>query len=188
MDAASVARPDEPDRMATAHALGRRPWPAIALLDVAQLPHSPDARWVGPAVFFRGGPPSVRTSVVGACIDRQRRRQPNRGLVCCLTSGTRSSRARSRTPRLPFTTTTRVQKRRRRCSLRCRRRKPQNWDLETLLDTLNETLDLAKVRAVDGELLPLGQLLPAIYLAANPRRDTVSTDLRAILQRSEAIR
>ena len=62
-----------------------------------------------------------------------------------------------------------------------------SWDLETLLDTLNEMLDLAKVRAVDAELLPLGQLLPAIYLAANPRSDTVSTDLRGILQRSEAI-
>jgi hypothetical protein len=59
-----------------------------------------------------------------------------------------------------------------------------NWDLETLLDTLNETLDLAKVRAVDGELHPLGQLLPAIYLADNPLRDTVSTDLTHILQRS----
>ena len=59
-----------------------------------------------------------------------------------------------------------------------------NWDLETLLDTLNETLDLAKLRAVDGELLPFGQLLPAIYMASNPRTDTVSTDLRNILQRS----
>ena len=40
------------------------------------------------------------------------------------------------------------------------------WDLASLLAILNETLDLAKVRAVDGELLgALGQLLPAIYLA-----------------------
>jgi hypothetical protein len=59
------------------------------------------------------------------------------------------------------------------------------WDLDSLLDTVNETLDLAKIRAVDGELLPLGQLLPAVYLAANPRRETVSTDLRAVLQRAD---
>lgn len=61
------------------------------------------------------------------------------------------------------------------------------WDLGTLLDTLNETLDLAKIRAVDSELLPLGQLLPAIYLAANPLRETVATDLRAVLQRANAL-
>jgi hypothetical protein len=52
-----------------------------------------------------------------------------------------------------------------------------HWDLPSLVDTLRETLDLAKIRAVDSELLDsLGQLLPAIYLAANPRDETVSTD------------
>ena len=51
------------------------------------------------------------------------------------------------------------------------------WDLETLIDTLTETLDLTKIRAVDGELIDeLAQLLPAIYLAANADGDTVSTD------------
>ena len=56
------------------------------------------------------------------------------------------------------------------------------WDLDTLVDTLQETLDLAKVRAVDGELLgALGQLLPAIYLSTNTRDETISTDLRPLL-------
>jgi len=50
------------------------------------------------------------------------------------------------------------------------------WELDTVVDALNETLDLAAVRAVDGELLgALGQLLPALYLAANVSGDTVST-------------
>ncbi len=50
------------------------------------------------------------------------------------------------------------------------------WDLAGLAATLHEALDLAKLRAVDGELLgALGQLLPAIYLAANAANDTVST-------------
>ncbi len=53
------------------------------------------------------------------------------------------------------------------------------WDLPSLVDMLRETLDLAKIRAVDGELLgSLSQLLPAIYLATIPRDDTVSTDFR----------
>ncbi len=43
---------------------------------------------------------------------------------------------------------------------------------------VNETLDLAKLRGVDGELLgELGQLLPGIYLAANASDDTISTRL-----------
>jgi hypothetical protein len=51
------------------------------------------------------------------------------------------------------------------------------WDLETVLDILHETLDLAKVRAVDGQLVRgLGQLLPAVLLAANHSRETISTD------------
>lgn len=54
------------------------------------------------------------------------------------------------------------------------------WDLASLLAILNETLDLAKVRAVDGELLgTLGQVLPAIYLADSPEEVTVRTDFAA---------
>ena len=52
----------------------------------------------------------------------------------------------------------------------------ERWDLDSLITILNETLDLAKIRAVDGELLEqLSQLLPAIYLTANTADDTVST-------------
>jgi hypothetical protein len=55
------------------------------------------------------------------------------------------------------------------------------WDLETLLDTLNETFDLARIRAVDSDLLPLGQVLPVIYMASNPSNETVSTNLHGVL-------
>lgn len=52
-----------------------------------------------------------------------------------------------------------------------------NWALEDMIATLTETLDLAKVRAVDSELLDdFSQMLPAIYLATNAENDTVSTD------------
>jgi hypothetical protein len=51
------------------------------------------------------------------------------------------------------------------------------WDLETVLDILHETLDLAKLRIVDAQLVGgLGQLLPAVLLAANRERDTISTN------------
>ena len=52
----------------------------------------------------------------------------------------------------------------------------QTWSLDTVIAILRETLELARVRTVDGELLEqLAQVLPATYLAANPRNDTIST-------------
>jgi len=54
----------------------------------------------------------------------------------------------------------------------------QTWDIGTFANILNETADLAKVRAVDLELLPaLGQLLPAVYLATDLEDNTISTNL-----------
>jgi hypothetical protein len=52
-----------------------------------------------------------------------------------------------------------------------------SWDLATVVDILNETLDLAKMRAVDGRLLgALGQLLPATYFTQNQNRDTITIE------------
>ncbi|MEU5689951.1 hypothetical protein DEJ48_38915 [Streptomyces venezuelae] len=56
----------------------------------------------------------------------------------------------------------------------------QPWDTDTLQDVLAETIDLARVRAVDPDALPdLGQYLPALMLACNvggdPQGDTIST-------------
>jgi hypothetical protein len=65
------------------------------------------------------------------------------------------------------------------------------WSLAALGATVLETLDLARARLVDAEALAspiapppgapavprLGQYLPAIYLAAAPAPDTVTTDL-----------
>jgi hypothetical protein len=52
------------------------------------------------------------------------------------------------------------------------------WDVETLLDTVRETLTLAKIRGVDGSLLQsLRPFLPAICLTGNTANETVSTDL-----------
>jgi hypothetical protein len=52
------------------------------------------------------------------------------------------------------------------------------WDFDSLAAILNETLDLAKVRAVDLETLdPLASLIPTIFLAANAGDETISTTL-----------
>jgi hypothetical protein len=53
-----------------------------------------------------------------------------------------------------------------------------SWDTETLIDTVRETLTLAKIRAVDSPLLEsLRPFLPAICLTGNTANETVSTDL-----------
>jgi hypothetical protein len=150
---------------------------------VAQLPHSPNARWVGlPFSSETSRPPSGRLSLalhravaapanepwVGLLLDEWNEIIPRRVEDTAIAFHYDDPGAEAAQAVLIAVPPTQA----------------QNWDLETLLDTVNETLDFAKVRGVDSELLPLGQLLPAVYLAANPRGDTVSTDLRAILQRS----
>jgi len=64
-----------------------------------------------------------------------------------------------------------------------------NWTTETLATIVNETLDLAKVRAVDGELLgDLGQFLPALCFAGNVANDTVATNFNQYTSASPAVR
>jgi hypothetical protein len=57
----------------------------------------------------------------------------------------------------------------------------QDWTTETLRRVLMETLDLAKLRAVDtGSLGAAAQHLPALYLALNTEDHAVSTDFAAL--------
>ncbi|HLO02257.1 MAG TPA: hypothetical protein VK191_04010, partial [Symbiobacteriaceae bacterium] len=60
--------------------------------------------------------------------------------------------------------------------------KGTQWSLDLLEQILRETLDLAKLRAVDPAALgQAGHFLPAIYLAHNTANATVSTDLKPLL-------
>jgi hypothetical protein len=63
------------------------------------------------------------------------------------------------------------------------------WDIDTLLDTVRETLLLSKVRAVDSSLLGgLGQFLPAICLTGNTANEVVSTNFLTELIAEPTIR
>jgi hypothetical protein len=150
-------------------------------LAAAQLPHAPNARWVGLAfsteeerppsgclslVLHHATTPATSEPWVGLLLDEWNEIIPGRTedtAVAFHYDDPGAEAAQAILIAVPPTDAV-------------------QWDQATLLDILNETLDMAKLRAVDGELLPLGQLLPAIYLASNPARDTVSTDLRPILQ------
>ena len=55
------------------------------------------------------------------------------------------------------------------------------WTIGSLQQVLLETLDLARVRAVDSEALDeVGHYLPALYFAFNAAGETVSTDFTTI--------
>jgi hypothetical protein len=57
-------------------------------------------------------------------------------------------------------------------------RRQDTWTWPDLVQTVYDTLDLAKIRAVDTETLTgLGHYLPGIFLSYNPDDDTVSTDM-----------
>jgi hypothetical protein len=49
------------------------------------------------------------------------------------------------------------------------------WSFTELEAIVNETIDLARIRPVDSDMISLGQLTPAVVLAANTQNKTVST-------------
>ena len=65
---------------------------------------------------------------------------------------------------------------------------PGTWDLPTLLDTVNEAADLARLRTLAAkELAPLGGFLPALYLPNDYTRDVPSVPIKDMLMRAEAV-
>src|SRR5262249_26520079 len=63
------------------------------------------------------------------------------------------------------------------------------WDTDTLLDTVRETLLLAKIRSVDSTLLEgLRPFLPAICLTGNTANEAVSTNFLGSLVTEPTIR
>ena len=52
-----------------------------------------------------------------------------------------------------------------------------NWNVAELAAIVNETLDLAQIRPVDNDKVPLGQLVPPICLASNLQNYVVSTHI-----------
>ena len=64
----------------------------------------------------------------------------------------------------------------------------ETWSLDTVIAVLRETLELARLRAVDGDLLGvLSQLLPTTYLAANSKADTIAVKFKGTLMKDALI-
>jgi hypothetical protein len=58
-----------------------------------------------------------------------------------------------------------------------------NWDFDTLVSVLNDTLDWARTRGADGDVVgnALGQMLPGNFLANNANNDTIATHITEIV-------
>ena len=102
---------------------------------------------------------------------------PAAGSASSSTSGPRPSPRPRRARRSRSATSRPSRSRRKPCCSPSRRPTAPSWDRDTLLDTVRETLILAKIRAVDSSLLDsLRPFLPAICLTGNTANETVSTD------------
>ena len=49
------------------------------------------------------------------------------------------------------------------------------WSFTEIEAIVNETIDLARIRPVDSDMISIGQLMPAVLLAANTQNKTIST-------------
>ncbi|HJZ83285.1 MAG TPA: hypothetical protein VKD91_23150, partial [Pyrinomonadaceae bacterium] len=148
-------------------------------LRVAQLPHDPKARWVGLPLLpgkelFRAGLSlvvqsadelNVNLSLTGLLIDEWVEVVPNASEITGVTfqydqpdAAPPQSILLAVPPELD-----------------------QPWNLWSLSQVLLETIDLARIRAIDLDGLDeLGHYLPALYFAVNPDRETASIDFSTL--------
>jgi hypothetical protein len=148
-------------------------------LNIAQLPHSTDDRWVGlplqPGKSLPGGklsiavqsgtPIDVRKPLAGILIDEWVEVVPS----ATETTGIalQYDRPSASPPQTILLAVPPV---------------PESpWTIGSLQEVLLETLDLARIRAVDPDALDdVGHFLPALYFALNTDNETVSTDFGRI--------
>jgi hypothetical protein len=64
----------------------------------------------------------------------------------------------------------------------------ERWDLDILIRIMHQTLELARIRALDLENIGLyGQLIPMTFLAANAENDTISTPILEFVAKEVSI-
>jgi hypothetical protein len=166
-----------------ASALGR----AIPDPVVAQLPHVDGGAWVARAFGSEAErPPPGRVSIVRFGLGTPASNATWRGLL--VDEWTEIIPSRSETTGLAFQYDDPGAEAAQSLLLAVPPGDRDTWDLDALVKTIEETIDLVKIRAVDASLLgDLGQLLPAICLASNAPSEpntapeTISTDFTGLL-------
>jgi predicted Rdx family selenoprotein len=63
------------------------------------------------------------------------------------------------------------------------------WELETLIHTVYDTMDLMRMRLADCEMIDsLAQVLPAIYLASNTDKNAISSELVTLTKKDPVVK
>ncbi|HEX5085354.1 MAG TPA: hypothetical protein VFY40_25225, partial [Blastocatellia bacterium] len=148
-------------------------------LSVAQLPYAGGDRWVGLPLEAGGKLPGGKLSLVVQSVTPIDARQPIAGLLIDEWVETVPNAKETTGVALQYDQPNSVP--------------PQTiliavppvlglpWTVGSLQQVLLETLDLARIRAVDPDALgEVGHYLPALYFAYNAAGDTVSTDFSTI--------
>jgi hypothetical protein len=162
---------------------------APAALTVTQVPHAPNARWVAlpfpneaarpvsgtlALALFGGNPilPAANARWAGLLLDEWTELIPNREESTALAFHYDDPGAEAPQAVLIAVPPDNA----------------ENWSLDTVIAVLRETLELAKLRAVDRDLLGvLSQILPATFLPANSKLDTVAVKFQGALQKDALI-
>jgi hypothetical protein len=150
-------------------------------LTIGQLPFTAGAAWIG-IKLSAPAPPAGRLSMMalavgdyshsaaysGMLVDEWPERIPSPGITAGLAFHYEEPKARAPQALLLAV---------------CPDERPE-WNEEAILAILNETMDLAKIRAVDlDNIQEVGQILPGLYFPFNDQAETISVDVMDILWR-----
>jgi hypothetical protein len=148
-------------------------------LSVAQLPYSAEDRWVALPLIPGTTLPPGKVSLVIHTINAIDTTQPLTGL--CIDEWTEVVPNTQETTGITFQFDTPGACAPQTILIAVPPVPGQDWTAETLRHVLMETLDLAKLRAVDSSLLgAAAQASPGLYLAFNAADDAVSTDFMSL--------
>jgi hypothetical protein len=148
-------------------------------LTVAQLPHGPDDRWVGLPFEAAQGLPGGKLSLAVQSAAPVDARQPLAGLLIDEWVEVVPSATETTGIALQYDQPNAAPPQTILVAVPPEIESP--WTLWSLQQVLLETLDLARIRAVDPDALDeVGHYLPASYFACNTAGDTVSTDFTRI--------
>ena len=144
-------------------------------LRVAQLPFDAREQWIGLPVLAGTAMPAGKVALVVQAVDGIDVAQPLRGLW--IDEWTEVVPSREETTAITFQYNPPDACAPQALLLAVPPVPDADWTIGTLHRVLAETLDLAKLRAVDSDsLADCGQLLPALCFAFNAKDDAVSTD------------
>lgn len=150
-----------------------------ANLVVAQLPHEPGQRWIGLKPLTGQALPEGKVSIVVQTTAALNWTQPLTGLV--VDEWTETVPSAEQTTALAFQYPPPDAAPPQALLIAVPPTPGAAWTHAGLRQVLDETLALARLRALDAEVLgATAQALPALYLAHNARNDAVSSDLAAL--------